>query len=148
MNPDSPAEIRALLQERGLSLKKRWGQNFLVNRGARERLVSLLAPEPQETIWEIGPGLGSMTADLVDRARIAAVATSDSELEREKGCTPRAIDGIVSGPPNFQDMDLKQFEIALETNRDFKSIQEVSKTKVTQFGETVTQFELTASERK
>ncbi len=33
VNSDSPAEIRALLEERGLALKKRWGQNFLVNRG-------------------------------------------------------------------------------------------------------------------
>lgn len=67
MNPDSSADIRALLEERGLALKKRWGQNFLVNRGARERLVSLLAPRPQDTAWEIGPGLGSMTALLAPR---------------------------------------------------------------------------------
>ena len=39
-NPDSPAEIRAALEVLGLGLKKRWGQNFLVNRGARERLVA------------------------------------------------------------------------------------------------------------
>ena len=65
MNPDSPAEIRAVLEERGLALKKRWGQNFLINRGARERLVSLLELRQDETIWEIGPGLGSMTASLV-----------------------------------------------------------------------------------
>jgi 16S rRNA (adenine1518-N6/adenine1519-N6)-dimethyltransferase len=73
MNPDSPADIRALLEERGLALKKRWGQNFLVNRGARERLVTLLAPEPGDTVWEIGPGLGSMTALLAPRvARLFA----------------------------------------------------------------------------
>ncbi len=61
MNFDSPAEIRAVLEERGLALKKRWGQNFLVNRGARQRLVEILAPVPGETVWEIGPGLGAMT---------------------------------------------------------------------------------------
>jgi 16S rRNA (adenine1518-N6/adenine1519-N6)-dimethyltransferase len=73
MNPDSPSDIRALLQERGLALKKRWGQNFLVNRGARERLVSLLMPESGDTVWEIGPGLGSMTALLAPRvARLFA----------------------------------------------------------------------------
>lgn len=66
MNPDSSSEIRALLEERGLALKKRWGQNFLVNRRARERLVSLLAPRPEETVWEIGPGLGAMTALLLE----------------------------------------------------------------------------------
>jgi 16S rRNA (adenine1518-N6/adenine1519-N6)-dimethyltransferase len=67
MNPDSPAEIRALLSERGLALKKRWGQNFLVNRGAREHLVSLLDAAPRETVWEIGPGLGSMTGLLLQK---------------------------------------------------------------------------------
>jgi len=68
MNFDSPAEIRALLEERGLALKKRWGQNFLVNRGARQRLVEILGPRPGETVWEIGPGLGSMTGMLAGTA--------------------------------------------------------------------------------
>ncbi len=68
MNPNSPSEIRALLEERGLALKKRWGQNFLVNRGARERLVSILGPGPRDTVWEIGPGLGAMTAALAASA--------------------------------------------------------------------------------
>jgi 16S rRNA (adenine1518-N6/adenine1519-N6)-dimethyltransferase len=73
MNPDSPAEIRALLSERGLTLKKRWGQNFLINRGARERLVSLLELKGIETTWEIGPGLGSMTGLLLEKsARLLA----------------------------------------------------------------------------
>ncbi|MGA2481245.1 MAG: 16S rRNA (adenine(1518)-N(6)/adenine(1519)-N(6))-dimethyltransferase RsmA [Spirochaetia bacterium] len=67
MNPDSPAEIRALLADRGLALKKRWGQNFLVNRGARERLVALLDPAQGQRVWEIGPGLGSMTGLLLAR---------------------------------------------------------------------------------
>lgn len=68
MNFDSPGEIRAVLEQRGLALKKRWGQNFLVNRGARVRLVELLAPQPGETVWEIGPGLGAMTELLTGAA--------------------------------------------------------------------------------
>ena len=73
MNPDSPADIRALLEVRGLALKKRWGQNFLVNRGARQRLVEILAPQAQETVWEVGPGLGSMTGLLAaSAARVIA----------------------------------------------------------------------------
>jgi 16S rRNA (adenine1518-N6/adenine1519-N6)-dimethyltransferase len=73
MNPDSPADIRALLETRGLALKKRWGQNFLVNRGARQRLVEILGPLPAEIVWEIGPGLGSMTELLAaSAARVVA----------------------------------------------------------------------------
>jgi 16S rRNA (adenine1518-N6/adenine1519-N6)-dimethyltransferase len=68
VNPDSQVEIRALLSGRGLALKKRWGQNFMVNRGARERLVTLLGLTGKELVWEIGPGLGSMTDLMLDRA--------------------------------------------------------------------------------
>jgi 16S rRNA (adenine1518-N6/adenine1519-N6)-dimethyltransferase len=48
-----------------MTLRKRWGQNYLVNRGAREKLVSLLAVEAGMRAWEIGPGLGAMTAMLL-----------------------------------------------------------------------------------
>ncbi len=82
MNPDSPAEIRAALEERGLALKKRWGQNFLVNRGARERLVSLLELKGSETVWEIGPGLGSMTGLLLERAKEVRAFEMDRGLCR------------------------------------------------------------------
>ncbi len=77
-NPDSPAEIRAALEQMGIGLKKRWGQNFLVNRGARERLVGLLDPQPGESVWEIGPGLGSMTGLLLARG----VALTAFEVDR------------------------------------------------------------------
>jgi 16S rRNA (adenine1518-N6/adenine1519-N6)-dimethyltransferase len=73
LNHDSTSEIRAVLERRGIGLKKRWGQNFLVNRGARERLVSLLDPRAGCTAWEIGPGLGAMTGMLLERgARVVA----------------------------------------------------------------------------
>jgi 16S rRNA (adenine1518-N6/adenine1519-N6)-dimethyltransferase len=64
LNYDSPAEIRAALAELGVALKKRWGQNFLVNRAARERILGLLDAGPTEAVWEIGPGLGCLTASL------------------------------------------------------------------------------------
>lgn len=67
LNYDSPRELREFLERRGIALKKRWGQNFMVSRAARERLVSLLAPVQGERVWEIGPGLGSMTELLVAR---------------------------------------------------------------------------------
>ncbi len=69
MNYDSPAEIRAELERLGVRLKKRWGQNFLINRGARQRIASLLDPQPADTVWEIGAGLGGLTAELLPRVR-------------------------------------------------------------------------------
>jgi 16S rRNA (adenine1518-N6/adenine1519-N6)-dimethyltransferase len=45
--------------------KKKWGQNFLRNRGAVEKIVAALEAEPQDVILEIGPGEGVLTDKLV-----------------------------------------------------------------------------------
>lgn len=82
MNYDSPAEIRAVLAELGLGLKKRWGQNFLVNPGVRARILELLDPRPQEAVWEIGPGLGCLTSELVTRCRRVVAFEIDHGLLR------------------------------------------------------------------
>jgi 16S rRNA (adenine1518-N6/adenine1519-N6)-dimethyltransferase len=72
-NYDSPAAINAFLRERGLAPQKRFGQNFLIRRDAREKLAGALSPSKDSTIWEIGAGLGAMTAILLDGgARVKA----------------------------------------------------------------------------
>jgi 16S rRNA (adenine1518-N6/adenine1519-N6)-dimethyltransferase len=69
LNYDSPSEIRALLDMMGLGPRKRWGQNFLINPGARERIVSLLEIEKDQRVWEVGPGLGAITSLLVKETK-------------------------------------------------------------------------------
>lgn len=44
--------------------KKKWGQNFLRNRGAADRIVAAVEPATGETIVEIGPGEGVLTEKL------------------------------------------------------------------------------------
>jgi 16S rRNA (adenine1518-N6/adenine1519-N6)-dimethyltransferase len=66
VNYDSPRDIERALRQLGIGLKKRWGQNFLINRGLREKIVDILAPQAGELLWEIGPGLGALT-DLLAR---------------------------------------------------------------------------------
>lgn len=61
INYDSPKTVSRLLVEYGLTTKKRFGQNFLINPDARRRIVDSLRIGGGETIWEIGPGIGSLT---------------------------------------------------------------------------------------
>src|SRR5437667_3002171 len=44
--------------------KKKWGQNFLRNRAAAEKIVAAVEPQPGEVIVEIGPGEGVLTEKL------------------------------------------------------------------------------------
>jgi 16S rRNA (adenine1518-N6/adenine1519-N6)-dimethyltransferase len=67
MNYDSPSAISAFLREKQITLKKRWGQNFLVSKSAREKILRSLDPATGELIWEIGPGLGAMTGAILDK---------------------------------------------------------------------------------
>jgi 16S rRNA (adenine1518-N6/adenine1519-N6)-dimethyltransferase len=68
VNHDSPAEIRATLERLGLRPHRRWGQNFLINPHARARIAEILDPDATDTVWEVGPGLGALTAELLRRA--------------------------------------------------------------------------------
>jgi 16S rRNA (adenine1518-N6/adenine1519-N6)-dimethyltransferase len=45
--------------------KKKWGQNFLRNRGAVEKIVAAVDAAPDEIVVEIGPGEGVLTEKLV-----------------------------------------------------------------------------------
>ncbi|GHU64685.1 ribosomal RNA small subunit methyltransferase A [Spirochaetia bacterium] len=67
INYDSPAELRAFLDSRGLGMRKKFGQNFLVNPHARSRLLDALEFKAGDEVWEVGPGLGAMTAGLLER---------------------------------------------------------------------------------
>jgi len=60
--------IRELFAAQGLGARKRHGQNFLIDRNARDKIISL-APIPKGgTVVEIGPGLGALTGPLLEHA--------------------------------------------------------------------------------
>jgi 16S rRNA (adenine1518-N6/adenine1519-N6)-dimethyltransferase len=66
LNYDSPHELQAFLEQRGLNTLKRWGQNFLINPGARRQILAALELAPGESVWEVGPGLGALTHHLLE----------------------------------------------------------------------------------
>ncbi len=62
--------------------KRRFGQNFLVDRNVVDRIVSAVAPRRDETIIEIGPGQGALTARLLEKAGCVVAIEFDRELVR------------------------------------------------------------------
>ncbi len=53
---------------------RRLGQNFLVDREVLDDIVSALAIEPADDVFEVGPGMGTLTGELAARAhRVVAV---------------------------------------------------------------------------
>jgi len=67
LNYNSAAELRAFLDRNGLGMRKKFGQNFLINPSVREALVRALEAEAGDAVWEVGPGLGAMTSLLLEQ---------------------------------------------------------------------------------
>ena len=67
INYNSANALEAFLKAEGLGMRKRYGQNFLINQDTRLRLATALEAEAGEEVWEIGPGLGAMTRLLLDK---------------------------------------------------------------------------------
>ena len=62
--------------------KKKWGQNFLRNRGAVDKIVAAVEPQPDDVILEIGPGEGVLTEKLVALGHRIIAIEIDPDLER------------------------------------------------------------------
>lgn len=69
VHPDynSPGELKAFLESRGMAMQKKFGQNFLINEQARIKLIDALDIDENTTVWEVGPGLGAMTSEILKR---------------------------------------------------------------------------------
>jgi 16S rRNA (adenine1518-N6/adenine1519-N6)-dimethyltransferase len=59
---------------------KRFGQNFLTNPAIVSRIIEALGPSADETIIEIGPGKGALTAPLLERAGSLVAIEFDQNL--------------------------------------------------------------------
>ncbi|MFZ5590786.1 MAG: 16S rRNA (adenine(1518)-N(6)/adenine(1519)-N(6))-dimethyltransferase RsmA [Bacillota bacterium] len=70
----APSRVQALMQKYGLKARKSLGQNFLVDQNIVQKIVDAAGLTPSDTVVEIGPGLGVLTARLAQKAsRVIAV---------------------------------------------------------------------------
>ncbi len=64
---NSPQALKTFLESRDMAMQKKFGQNFLVNASAREKLSNVLEVTDGMKVWEIGPGLGALSEGVLER---------------------------------------------------------------------------------
>jgi len=69
-----------ILHPSSLPSKRRFGQNFLVDRNVVDRIIAAVNPQSHETIIEIGPGRGALTSKLIANAGGVLAIEFDREL--------------------------------------------------------------------
>jgi 16S rRNA (adenine1518-N6/adenine1519-N6)-dimethyltransferase len=60
--------------------RRRFGQHFLTDPGILTRIADALAPTREDTVLEVGPGHGGLTAALAERAGRVVAIEKDREL--------------------------------------------------------------------
>jgi 16S rRNA (adenine1518-N6/adenine1519-N6)-dimethyltransferase len=75
-----PLDVPRLLRDFNLRPKRRLGQNFLVDESALARVAAAAEIAPEDTVLEIGPGLGSLTRHLAGLAARVVAVEVDTDL--------------------------------------------------------------------
>jgi 16S rRNA (adenine1518-N6/adenine1519-N6)-dimethyltransferase len=73
-------DAKALLRQFNLRPRKSLGQNFLIDEAALAQIVRLAEVNADDTILEIGPGLGSLTRHLAQVAQRVIAVEIDRQL--------------------------------------------------------------------
>ena len=60
----SPKKMKELLEKHGFSLKKKFGQNFIVDENIIDAIINKSGVDKNTLVIEIGPGAGSLTYKL------------------------------------------------------------------------------------
>ncbi len=79
----TPGRVRAALNTLGLRPSRELGQNFLIDPHALRQIVEAAGLTPDDVVIEVGPGLGVLTHELVQRAgRVHAIELDKRLAER------------------------------------------------------------------
>lgn len=67
--PHTKSMLKVLFSERGIRLKRRWGQNFLIDQNILQLIVKSSELSSDDIVLEIGAGTGSLTRMLAEKVR-------------------------------------------------------------------------------
>ena len=78
--PHTKSMLKALFEERGVRVKKQWGQNFLIDQNLLQFIVKAAELSHNDVVLEIGTGTGSLTRLLAQNARHVFAVELDRRL--------------------------------------------------------------------
>ncbi len=76
----SVSNTRSVLEQYGLMTKKALGQHFLINDGIVQRICDLAELTSDDCVVEIGPGIGTLSVALLQRAGKLVAVERDTDL--------------------------------------------------------------------
>lgn len=103
----SPTRTLAVLEKYGFNFKKSLGQNFLIDANIVEEIIEGSLITKEDTVLEIGPGIGTLTQYLAKHARDVVAVELDKSLIPILEYTLQGLDNvtIINGDILKQDIE-------------------------------------------
>lgn len=99
---------KAVLERHGFTFKKSFGQNFLTDTNILQKIVDTAEIDDQVNVIEIGPGIGTLTEFLAERAAEVMAFEIDHRLVPILADTLRDFDNVTVVNEDILKVDLAQ----------------------------------------
>ncbi len=118
----TPGGTAAVLDQFGIRAKKKYGQNFLINRNVVDQIVEAAEITKEDCVLEIGPGIGTMTQILSEAAGHVVAVEIDESLEKVLALTLEDRDNVTVLFQDILKTDLAAISAEYNQGRPLKCV--------------------------
>lgn len=111
-----------IIAKYNFSFRKKFGQNFLIDEGILEKIVSAAEVTKEDVVLEIGPGIGSMTQYLAESAKKVIAIEIDDNLIPILKETLSPYDNAIVIHGDVMKTDLKALSLEYAEGKPFKVV--------------------------
>ena len=79
-SPSLSKTTKDILNQYGIKLNKNLGQNYLIDRNKRDQIVNFANLTKEDTVLEIGSGIGTLTIELAKKAKRVIAIEQDEKI--------------------------------------------------------------------
>ena len=76
----TPSKTKEIIEANRFAFKKNFGQNFLIDTHVLDKIISAAGMTKEDTVLEVGPGIGTMTQRLSQAAGQVIAVEIDTNL--------------------------------------------------------------------
>lgn len=118
----SPQETIAVLKKYNIHFQKKFGQNFLIDTHVLDKIVDAAGIGKEDFVLEIGPGIGTLTQYLCERAREVTAVEIDKKLIPVLADTLAAYDNVTVLNQDILKVDIMELAEKKNEGRPIKVV--------------------------
>lgn len=118
----SASATKEILERFGFSFKKKFGQNFLIDENIVRKIIRLSGVSKNDSILEIGPGIGTMTQILSEESGSVLAVEIDSKLMDVLEYTLKEITNVKIINADILKCDLSELSDKYNSGKPFKIV--------------------------